>query len=167
MKTIFDNSRKSSFRNMKLYITDVHQECISHIQENKVILQAGIWVAIPISRTSSQPRDWTQISHIAGVFFLVWVTWEGVAYCLFVANYWADQRNSWALQETTLVVYFSITVIYFSTDNWILAFITLKWTLNSYWYKPSTKKSCIESCMWCWQGENEVSELLMHRCGLW
>ena len=31
-------------------------------------LQARIleWVAIPFSRGSSQPRDWTQVSHIAG-----------------------------------------------------------------------------------------------------
>ena len=31
------------------------------------ILQARIleWVAFPFSRVSSQPRDWTQVSHIA------------------------------------------------------------------------------------------------------
>ena len=35
------------------------------------ILQARIleWVAIPFSRGSSQPRDQTQVSHIAGRFF--------------------------------------------------------------------------------------------------
>ena len=35
------------------------------------ILQARIleWVAIPFSRESSQPRDRTQVSHIAGGFF--------------------------------------------------------------------------------------------------
>ena len=35
------------------------------------ILQARIlkWVAIPFSRVSSQPRDQTQVSHIAGRFF--------------------------------------------------------------------------------------------------
>ena len=35
------------------------------------ILQARIleWVAVPFSRGSSQPRDWTQVSHIAGGFF--------------------------------------------------------------------------------------------------
>ena len=35
------------------------------------ILQARIleWVAFPFSRGSSQPRDQTQISHIAGIFF--------------------------------------------------------------------------------------------------
>ena len=35
------------------------------------ILQARIleWVAVPFSRGSSQPRDQTQVSHIAGGFF--------------------------------------------------------------------------------------------------
>ena len=35
------------------------------------ILQARIleWVAFPFSRGSSQPRDWAQVSHIAGGFF--------------------------------------------------------------------------------------------------
>ena len=38
------------------------------------ILQTRIleWVAIPFSRGSSQPRDWTQVSHIPGGFFTVW-----------------------------------------------------------------------------------------------
>ena len=42
------------------------------------ILQAGIleWVAFPFSRGSSQPRDWTQVSHIAGGFFTSWATRE-------------------------------------------------------------------------------------------
>ena len=36
------------------------------------ILQARIleWVAFPFSRGSSQPRDQTQVSHIAGGFFI-------------------------------------------------------------------------------------------------
>ena len=40
------------------------------------ILQARIleWVAIPFSRGSSWPRDWTCVSCIAGRFFTVWVT---------------------------------------------------------------------------------------------
>ena len=35
------------------------------------IPQAGIleWVAMPSSRESFQPREWTQVSHIAGRFF--------------------------------------------------------------------------------------------------
>ena len=34
------------------------------------------WVAISFFRGSSQPRDWTQVSHIAGRFFTIWATWE-------------------------------------------------------------------------------------------
>ena len=42
------------------------------------ILQARIleWVAFPFSRGSSQPRARTQVSHIAGRFFINWATWE-------------------------------------------------------------------------------------------
>ena len=47
------------------------------------ILQARIlvWGAVPFSRGSSQLRDRTQVSHIAGGFFTSWATQE--AY-----NYW-------------------------------------------------------------------------------
>ena len=45
------------------------------------ILQARILeildnTAIPFSRGSSWPRDWTQVSHIAGRFFASWATRE-------------------------------------------------------------------------------------------
>ena len=36
------------------------------------------WVAIPFSRRSSQPRDQTQISRIAGRFFTIWATAEAI-----------------------------------------------------------------------------------------
>ena len=40
------------------------------------VLQARIleWAAFPFSRGSSQPRDRTQVSHIADRFFTVWAT---------------------------------------------------------------------------------------------
>ena len=40
------------------------------------ILEARIleWVAFPFSRGSTQPRDGTQVSHIAGRFFTNWTT---------------------------------------------------------------------------------------------
>ena len=42
------------------------------------ILQTRIWewVAVPFSRGSSQPRDQTQVSRIAGAFFTIWDTRE-------------------------------------------------------------------------------------------
>ena len=46
------------------------------------ILQARIleWVAFPFSRRSSQPRDWTQVSRIAGRFFTSWAIREAQEY---------------------------------------------------------------------------------------
>ena len=42
------------------------------------VLQARIleWVAIPFSRGSSWPRDWTEVFHIVGRFCIVWATRE-------------------------------------------------------------------------------------------
>ena len=42
------------------------------------ILQARIleWVAVPFSRGSLQPRNWTQVSLIASRFFTIWATRE-------------------------------------------------------------------------------------------
>ena len=36
------------------------------------------WVAIPFSRASSQARDRTRVSHVAGRVFTVWATGEGL-----------------------------------------------------------------------------------------
>ena len=38
------------------------------------------WVAFPFSGASSQPRDWTQVSHIGGGFFTSWATREAQEY---------------------------------------------------------------------------------------
>ena len=45
------------------------------------ILQARMldWVAI-LSRGSSQPRDWSQVSHIVGRLFAIWATREAQEY---------------------------------------------------------------------------------------
>ena len=47
------------------------------------ILQARIleWAAIPSSRGSSWPRDQTQVSCVAGIFFTIWATREGQSLC--------------------------------------------------------------------------------------
>ena len=44
------------------------------------VFQARVleWVAFPFSRGSSQPRDWTQVSCIAGRFFTSWATREAL-----------------------------------------------------------------------------------------
>ena len=42
------------------------------------ILRARIpeWVAMPFSRVSSRPRDWTWVSSTVGRVFTIWATWE-------------------------------------------------------------------------------------------
>ena len=49
-------------------VTDTHLVC-------RLLLD---WVAVPFSRGSSQPRDWTQVSCIAGRFSTIWVTSEAL-----------------------------------------------------------------------------------------
>ena len=58
------------------------------------ILQAGIleWVAIPFSGGPSQPRDQTQVSHIAGSFLTIWATRE--ACTLYMEN--QDKFHFWS-----------------------------------------------------------------------
>ena len=70
------------------------------------ILQARIleWVAISFSRGSSQPRDWTQVSWIAGRFFTIWATWEA-------EEYWRESSQS---RDRTPVSYISYT------GRWVL-----------------------------------------------
>ena len=48
-------------------------DCTVHGNLEAVILE---WVAFPFSRGSSQLRDWTQVSRIAGEFFTSWATRE-------------------------------------------------------------------------------------------
>ena len=73
---------KRSFM-MCVYACSVAQSCPSlwpfGLQPTRLISVHGIfqawilgWVAISSSRGSSQPRDWTQASWIAGRFFIHW-----------------------------------------------------------------------------------------------
>ena len=59
------------------------------------ILQVRIleWVAFPFSRGSSQPRDQTQASHIAGRFFTSWTIWEA-PYTYGHSSYQEEQASS-------------------------------------------------------------------------
>jgi len=52
------------------------RDCSSPDSSIHGILQARIleWVAIPFSRRSSWPRDWTWVSCIPGGFFTIWAT---------------------------------------------------------------------------------------------
>ena len=55
-----------------------HMDCSPPGSSVREISQARIleWVAMPSSRGSSPPRDWTPVFHIVGRFFTVWATRE-------------------------------------------------------------------------------------------
>ena len=63
------------------------------------ILQATIpeWVYIPFSRESSQARDWTQVSCIAGRFFTIWATDGAIAIdtVVCVLIFCSENLNCW------------------------------------------------------------------------
>ena len=60
------------------------------------ILQARIleWVAMPFSRESSKPRNWTQVSRIAGRLFIVWATQEALHWSQEVQMGNIDSKNN-------------------------------------------------------------------------
>ena len=51
------------------------------------------WVAIPFSRGSSQPKDQTQVSCIAGRFFIVWATVEALGIHVYICNFGQDNNE--------------------------------------------------------------------------
>ena len=65
------------------------------------ISQARIleWVAIPFSRGSSQPRDGTQVSCIAGGFLTIWATREPLR---FLPQEWGRQTKGILLGSSYL-----------------------------------------------------------------
>ena len=67
-------SSVQALSHVRLFVTPWAIACQAPLSMG--ILQARIveWVAIPSSRESSQPRDWTQVSLIAGRFFTIWAT---------------------------------------------------------------------------------------------
>ena len=66
--------------NFSLHEVKVIQSCLTLCDPVEYtvhwIFQARIleWVGFLFSRVSSQPRDWTQVSHIAGGLFTSWAT---------------------------------------------------------------------------------------------
>ena len=86
------------------------------------ILQARIleWVAMPSSRESSQPRDLTQVSHIADGFFTIWATREAQYHWsvkslsrvrLFVTPWTAARQASLSTNSWSLLKLMSVALV--------------------------------------------------------
>ena len=75
------------------------------------ILQARILEqeAFPFSRGPSQPRDWIQVSGIAGRFFTSWATREAQEYWVgslsFLQGIFPTQESNWGLLHCRQILY--------------------------------------------------------------
>ena len=109
------------------------------------------WVTIPFSRRSSQPRDWTQVSHPAGRFFTIWATREAPCLgqgCFFIhptddlwfVTFWKNsQRYVFSLFSFPVCLFLelsqvilTIRVVIFSmclAEFWIISL-----QLSIYWF---------------------------------
>jgi len=76
LRIIMLNGQSESFSRVWLFATPMN--CSLPGSSVHGIFQARILagVAVPFSRGSSQPREGTQVSHIAGRFFTIWATRE-------------------------------------------------------------------------------------------
>ena len=76
------------------------------------ILQASIleWVAVPFSRESSQPRDRTQVTRIAGGFFTIWAT-RGAP----ISG--RTKTKSWIFSFLCSLFFFCIILSYFNSTH--------------------------------------------------
>ena len=70
------------------------------------IFQARIleWVAIFFSRGSSRPRDWTQVSRIAGTHFTICTTWEAQVFMCLNTRMFLNGRKMFGAPWTPFVI---------------------------------------------------------------
>ena len=74
--------------------------------------------AVPFARVSSQPRDWTQVSHIASRFFTSWATREACPLMRLAASKSCLSEHSlWVSQVTCRKSFYSETFMIFTSCN--------------------------------------------------
>ena len=107
-----------------LLVVKVAQSCPT--LQSQGIFQARIleWVAFPFSKESSQPRDWTQVSCIAGEFFTSWATRESLALTwVLVSVYDRVQDTEYLYLNTTTI----FAVIYDILKKSHILFYSTSW----------------------------------------
>ena len=102
------------------------------------ILQARIlvWVAVPFSRGSSQPRDWTQVSHIAGRFFTRELQGKpenaGLGSLSLLQWIFLTQESNWGLLHCRWILY------------------QLNYQGSPWWWETALKQLCVLIMLWIW-----------------
>ena len=87
------------------------------------------WVAMPFSRGSSQPKDWTQVSHIAGGFFTSWAPGKP-----FTSISSLKSHVQYFLKQKIIIDDSPITKVITDPRSWYGLANTI-WRMKSYKYK--------------------------------
>ena len=103
------------------------KDCSPQVPLSVEILQARIleWVAMPSSRWSSQPRDWTWVSCIAGRFFTMRIS-------LYLSMLWRHREEL----EESLCLYLSgilLDGITVNPKSWIRSLKGLPQSSKNFW----------------------------------
>ena len=98
------------------------------------------WVAFPFSRGSSQTRDRTQVSHIAGGFFTSWASKNTeVGSLSLLQGIFLTQESNRGLLHCTWILYH----LRHQESPRILEWVTYPFTSGSSWPRNWTQVSCI------------------------
>ena len=116
------------------------------------IFQATIleWGAIPFSRVSSQPRDRTQVFHIAGGFFTSWATRE-------TQEYWKKRKKESEVTQSCSILWdpvdcsLSGSSIRGIFQAGVLEWVAISFSRGSSWPRGETQVSHIAGrCFTLW-----------------
>ena len=103
-----------------------HCRRILHQLSHKGIPRILEWVAYPFSRGSSQPRDRTQVSCIAGGFFTNWTIREALSYKVKIHFFYKLCYHAVSYVCVSCVSIFWFLFIYFMS----LMFVIFLWCLS-------------------------------------
>ena len=105
------------------------------------ILQARIleWVAMPSSKGSSQPRDQTLVSCIAGEFFTLWVRREAcvklnwILFCCYICNIFVHSFICWWTLGLLLYLLAFVNMLLWT---WVYKYLFESLLLIVFWCVP-------------------------------
>ena len=75
------------------------------------------WISISFSRGSSQPRNWTRVSHISGRCFTVWATREAFIFYINTDYYTQLLSQVSSLSYSNLLYSHGFLLIYLSRNE--------------------------------------------------